>query len=360
MIAARTIEDAIAVETVNGMLQLLKVIEATSFTGDSDLNPNSFDGLAKLINSSNAVDMRGATAETVRMEDSIAESTRIISSEPNFGTPSHAVFNTAAMEDFQKILRDRYRVQPVSADAKGAINFGGLTFQSYGTGNGWVDVLSDKFNRERRAPSPSGLTAKRPETPSGAGLSLIDAITTKFNNPADLLQYGYKAAFVNEFGQGVAEDIGNITVTVNTAGTSGRRVQIAVPIPASPTNVIRGIKIFRTKNGGDQSVDVVKEIVTKKVVTADLGNTVNVFDDNNILPGTSDVFVLDLIPTDEALKWLEFLPPVRLPIARLSAAERFLVLQFGALGVIKPEWHSVIQNVNSRFNVNAGFEFTTK
>ncbi len=84
------------------------------------------------------------------------------------------------------------------------------------------------------------------------------------------------------------------------------------------------------------------------------------FDDNNILPGTSDVFVLDLIPTDEALKWLEFLPPVRLPIARLSAAERFLVLQFGALGVIKPEWHSVIRNVNSRFNVNAGFEFTTK
>ena len=66
---------------------------------------------------------------------------------------------------------------------------GGLTFQSYSTGNGWFNVFSDVFNPQRDVPKPSTLTTKRPEAPTTVVLTTPADAASKFEDGADIGTY---------------------------------------------------------------------------------------------------------------------------------------------------------------------------
>ena len=66
-------------------------------------------------------------------------------------------------------------------------------------------------------------------------------------------------------------------------------------------------------------------------------------DVNDVIPGTSDVFVMEMTARTTAL--YELLPMMRLDLAIVDASRSFTVLWYGGLGVFAPKRISIIKNV---------------
>jgi len=65
------------------------------------------------------------------------------------------------------------------------------------------------------------------------------------------------------------------------------------------------------------------------------------------MPGTSDVFLLNLAGLYDAIEWEQFLPMMKFDLYPTNAAVYpFLMLLFGALAVKKTEQQVIIRNVS--------------
>ncbi len=346
---SNSIENPVAIETTNGILQLLRVIETNLFKGNSKVNPKSFDGILASVPTENLLDLRGKFVDDSKFEEKLDEGSEIVFN--NFGEVTHAYFSPANGGEFNRIINSRIRFQGTSANASGDITYGNVHFTKYATTFSEFFVIKDVFNREKRAPRPSKITDKRPGTVTLSSAATSSSAGTKFF-AGDAGSYSYQVALFNEFGEGPTSN------TITVAGVvADDKVNLLIEDTGSiaPT----AIRVFRAPVGTTTGH---KEAFTLPIADVEggdggSGTEFEVPDTNADLPGTGEVYLLDQSEASRAIKWFSFLPAMKFQLYPTNkAVDPFLLIQFGALGLTIPERHTVIKNINTKRNT--GFTFS--
>lgn len=328
--SANTLEDAEAIEKEAGSLWIVKQVERALFEGDSDIIPEQFDGLKKIIPNTNVIDLRGSDLITSGAgEDSFGEAARII--RDNYGKVSHAYMPTFLMEDVQKLLRDRLRVPA----GEGSNNLGAYIFKKYPTPFGTFDLEDDLFIRtNNEAKRPSSITAKRPDQVSIAVIrqAVTGGKVSQFV-AGDAGDYYYQVIAYSKYGDAVVSTAVQVLNVV-----AGDEVKITITDGAT---VGVGFKVYRSKKDATDGTDCRYAFDIKRT-----GASQEVFDVNADLPNTMSLYMLNLLPVYKAMEWEQWLPMMKFQLYPTNAAVNpFLMLLFGALGLKKEEQQVRIKNI---------------
>jgi hypothetical protein len=333
--------DAVARETVNGTLFLLRQLERALFTGDENMIGIQFDGIetlmAKAFSSSlsddglylgyeddNVIDLRGEPLT----EDHITDLAERLQAEPNYGDPSDLWMPTGPLKDLSKILypKERYDL-PAPRDGKA-----GIAINSIVTPFGDISLNGDIFIPDSTVPSASGVgkAAMRPGTPTlGAPTSPVYAGSNQtFFGSSDGGSYIYRVAAGSRFGKSAPADSASIAVD------PGDQVQFDVTDAGPSTSYY---EISRTEAGG--------AVATARTIfrVARTGPTQTIVDLNRFLPNTSKAYMLS--QNSEVLKWKQLAPFTKIPLATIDTSIRWMQILYGALQLMKPRHNGMFVNV---------------
>lgn len=322
-----TLEDAEASEKVAGTLWLIKQIERILFYGDSACIAEEPDGLIKLItDSDHIIDLRGNDATSADFENAITEGTRVV--RGNFGVSTDMFTSLMVMEDVQKLLRDRIRF------GNGKVGDASAVFETYVTPFGRPKLVDDIFIQEGAVGAASTLTSNRPSQPSIAVVRAASGALTSQFGAGDAGDYYYQVAQVNKYGSS------QLSAAVQVTGVlADDKVTITVTDGATPGTAQY---VYRSKKDAADGTDC-----RFMVKTAYTGDSQEIVDLNDDLPGTSSAFLLNMNPSYDAIEWNQLLPMMKFPLFPTNAAViPFLMLLFGALGLKKEEQMIRVKNIS--------------
>lgn len=319
--------DVVARETQNGTMWLLQQLERSMFFGDSAVNGLAFDGILPQI-----VDHVGAQGEQIidlkgkpLSEAMLEEASNVIIE--NYGSPSKLYLTPKAHADLSKIMFPRQRVGlPAPVNGMAGVPLNG--FQSNG---GTFAFETDVFLRPR-GEAPQNGKEGAPASPVWADVDplVADASTTGLGLPAGT--YKYQVTAVSTKGESTPNVVKEVVVTGNGQVTI-KFNRATSPVPA------KSYRIYR--DNGDGKVLFMAEIADSKT-----GTEMEYIDRNQDIPGTSTGFLLDLDGT-QSMAFKQLAPLMKLPLARISASERFMILLYGMPLVYNPRRNVIFKNIGN-------------
>jgi len=327
--------DAVARETVNGTLWLLRQLERGLFEGNDELIDIQFDGLEKLLISAygstalddgqlsgyeddvNVIDMRGDALS----EDHVTDMTERLVSEPNYGSPSDLWTTTGPVKDLSKIMYPKERYDQPQPSASGVA---GIAIKAIRTPFGDINLNPDIFVPDSRTPAADGVgkAALRPRAPtiSVAPTSPVYAgSNTTYFGTADAGTYYYKVCAGSRYGKSEP------TTSASIAVSSGDDVRFTV-VDNGPNTSYYEI----SRSNMDGAASTCKSIFR---VARSAASQV-IIDLNRFLPNTSKAYMLS--QTSEVLKWKQLAPFTKIPLATIDTSLRWMQVLYGALQVMKP------------------------
>lgn len=335
--------DLVARQTMEGTLFLLRQIERMLFIGNEDLVPIQFDGLEALMvkafnntlaedgqylgyeNDLNVVDLRGKSLT----EDHVTDLAEQLTAEPNYGSPTDLWLPTGPMKDLSKVMYPKERYD-LPAPSQGRA---GIAIKSIVTPFGDIALNPDIFIPDSVKANPSGIgkSSKRPNAPT-LGVPVISAYAganQSFFNGADAGAYIYKVVAGSRFGR--STPVTSAAATVTTAGE-----QVSIPVTDNGSNTSY-YEVYRTDKGGLAAT--ARTIFRVKRT----GPTQTIVDLNRFLPNTSKGYMMSQSP--EVLKWKQLAPFTKMPLGRMDSSERWMMILYGALQLMKPRQTGMFINV---------------
>lgn len=312
--------DVVARETRNGTLWLLQQLERSLFFGNSLTSPISFDGLLRQIeaapaSANNVIDMQGQPLN----EDVCEDVGNIILD--NFGFPSKMYLTPKALTDLSKVTYARHRGTFGAKD--GTL---GQTLRSFASNGGEYQFEPNVFLRPRGA-APT--TARDGSSPATTVQSVVAGAMAPSRMSAGT--YTYRVTTVNAKGESVVSAAETVVVGAGEGVTVTIDFEGGAPAPLA-------YRIYR--DNADGTVLFMVEIPQTG------GGDPEYIDHNQNIPGTSTAFVLDL-DGEQSLAYKQLAPLMKLPLARISAAERFMILLYGMPLVYNPKRNVVIKNIGA-------------
>lgn len=338
-----TVGDIVAREQTNGTLWLLQQLERSLFFADSSLDALQFDGLGaqvrnfvkgKPYENQHIIDMRGGVIDENILEDGAT----IIAD--NYGSGSLKLHMTNQVhKDFSKLLTGNGGRQRVMMSGNpGEIRLG-QPIRGYSANSADIDFSNNIFLKPDGAPklvSQRGAPAVPTvgATPAVAGADATSKMTAG--------TYFYFVSAKNSDGESTAVSIGSIAVT------AGQKVDITINrVTSDPV-----AKTYRVYRG--YTSDPTTALFAFEVKDAGTGANQVITDRNFDIPGTHTAFLVDM-DGEEVLTWKSLAPLMKLPLARISASERFMVLLYGMLQVYNPRRIVVFKNIGT-LGVNSNRE----
>lgn len=324
--------DPVTIETANKAKLLVSQNERALFYADSAMDDLEYDGFEKLIRQdapNNYIDPR-SSINVEMVIDAVAKVAR----RPNFGRADTLfldLLNFAALSK-QILASGRYAIS-------GAGNqlVAGAAVKSIETANGLVALQPDVFLTDGRG-DPDGTfnatalgeVGKRPGTPTNS-TAIGTAGTGSSFTGSYIGAYRYKVVAVGPRGRSAPVSIGPVTPTSGVNITFG-----ITPDPASPLPT--HFRIYRTATGGAAGT----ELYIMRVAASGVAE-VTVTDTNAYLPGATDAFLFSF--NAQAMKLMELLNMIRVPLGTLDTSVRWLQLYMCAPRMTKPTHHLVIRNL---------------
>lgn len=316
------IEDAVALEKDAGTRWLIRNVEKGIIYGNPSFVAEQPLGLKYGIPSTNVLDLRGADATGSTFEDLINQGARTV--RQNYGRVGLLNMSPTAMQDVQKLLRDRIRFEAAPD------GFGSRVFTKYPTPFGTPVLKENIFITEGGAPAASSLSSLRPAQPSIGAITATGSSGSFTASDAGL--YYYQVVAVNKYGDSVAS-----TAVQSAPVAAGNTVSIPVTFSGSPT----ALKVYRSQVGAASGADC-RYAFTVAATTS----VQTISDTNSDLPGCSDAYLLTIDPEYNALEWLQFLPMMKFDLYPTSSAViPFLMLMFGSLAIKKGVQQIRIKNI---------------
>jgi hypothetical protein len=339
--------DVIALENQNGILWLLERVETSLFTADSNLafdgEAEQWDGLDALIDPTSFIDLQGQPPQEADIEQA---SNQIIE---NYGYPTDLFLGTRVLSDLVKTMYPRERVQ-LPAPTNGQI---GQAINTMATQAGVIEFNPDIFIRRLPSPPIAPTHGNAPATPQVITTALA-GVDGDFNKgaPAGTNEYAYVCTACNRFGESamspvmaanqaisqINKDAGNhITVTMTNAAAIG----------TFPTEYFR---IYRTSPMAVGSA--VPALATSYSLVAQLATLsqaalgVTTFNDVNfLLPFTNIAYLGELTPN--VITFRQLAPMMRLDLAVLAPAYRWMILLYGTPLVFAPRKFLRLVNIGN-------------
>lgn len=341
-----TVGDMVARETTNGTLWLLQQLEKSLYFADSNIDPLAFDGIiaqvrnfvaGKAYESQHIIDLRGET-----FDENILEDLATVIAD-NYGSGKLEMHLTnQAHKDFSKQLFARQRISMPTSLQDGLML--GQPVRGYSANVADIEFVNNIFLKPEGAPKASSQNGA-PAIPVKDGTTPVAAVA----DTTSLMEAGTYYYFVsakNSVGESAPVSIGNVTVT------SGQAVDIKIDrVVSSPA--ARSYKVYRGVTS-----DAAQALFAFEVKDAGTGTSQVIRDKNLDIPGTDTAILIDNDP-ENVLTFKQLAPLMKLPLARISASERFMVLLYGMMQVYNPRRVVVVKNIG-KLGINSNRELFGK
>ncbi|HWQ08265.1 MAG TPA: hypothetical protein VN436_04130 [Holophaga sp.] len=324
-------------EVFSALTRVLSSVEWSILFGDKSIDSLEFTGLIPAITaqaSSNVVDARGAAVNTGAAVSSLAAR---LSTYGKFGAVDVAYMSPLVKADFDAHLESNYRVNldaNIPNTTLGAM-VKGVRYNALSGGSGMFDLephifLDENMRAPRLAYAPDGVSGNAPAS--------VAAVASAASN--DYFESDHAGAYyycVEAAGAGYcsAPTVSSAAVTV-AAGN-----KVVLTIAQSSDGAETYYNVYRSKQGGSNTAADMRFI--GRVVKG--GTTTTFTDLNTSIPGTSNIIMLTTGKEADALRWLQMIPPAKIPMAMTTLAYRFACLYIAALRVTLPKKHGMLINV---------------
>lgn len=332
MTVVRTqVGDVIARENINGILWLLKQLDWALAFGNSKLGVGGteyveFDGLYNLIDPNNVIDLKGRPLD----EKVIQDAAQMVLD--NYGVPTALYASPKVLQDFAKQFLPSERVLvPVPGGSFDA----GFVINNYYTVAGRISLKGDLFLRKVSPPS----SATHPEAPD-APASVTATIGTGTTGQWAKVNTGgvtvtYKVTAANRKGE--SAPVSSNSLAISSANLN-KPVNVTITLAGSPTRVPDYFNIYRSDNGSPFTL--IARIPCASGQNVGGGSTTFV-DNCEIMANTYVGFLGEMTP--EVIEFRQLLPLIKMDLAVISPAIRWMLLLYGVPVMYAPKkWVKLI------------------
>jgi hypothetical protein len=342
--------DAIAREIKNGTMRILEIVEraltigrgqyasASGVFDGSDAaildDDTAWEGLDKQIRKGNTDASAKAKAFTgygveedvirdirgdVMDSDLLEDAARVVGE--NFGVPSVMLMDTKAHSDLGRQFFPKERINPMGIASGKA----GFVLQSFVAAAGEFQLVSSVFQRPKRTPAAplAGIAA-----PAAPTLTVATDALSKFT-AADAGTYTYRASAITESGEGAVSP-----VSAAQAVAAGERANVAI---AGVAGAI-AYAVYRSPKNSALAHEFIGY-----VAPAAVGGAATMRDLNHKLPGLSQAYLLT--KDAEAMRFKQLAPLMKMDLAVVATAYRWMQLLYGTPIVYTPRKHFLIENI---------------
>ena len=327
-------------EIKNGTLFLLRRADRALAFADSSIVPQEFNGLIAqqrnsftdyntYMNSEVVIDLKGKALSEASLEDGALA---IIS---NFGQANLLMAPPVVLSDFVKQFHDSKFIQPNTVGLTNGIV--GQRVQKFQSQYGEIELGYDVFLNAapaRTANSPATHANAPAKVVSVSKAAINDAGFSKFA-ASDAGDYLYAVAAKNRYGESQLTLIGEIIMVSVLAGQS---VDIKF-IDGGGTNPATGYVIYRTEKSpsADNAVfyPIFEVSKSQEVSGFDGGSANSVRDRNRLMPNTNQALLLQ--SDTDVYSFKQLAPLMKMDLATLSPATRFMILMYGTPMLYAPK-----------------------
>lgn len=340
-------------EINNGTVWILEKTERALFNGNATVIPQEFNGVFKqmqsdysseieYLDSENVVDMRGQRLT----EDSLELASNAIIE--NFGYPSDIYWSPKAGSDFAKNFYPRQRVAtPVSGSNKVGSQITEFVSQA-----GSINLKQDVFLKAKnpRTATSAATSSKSPAAPVATSVTPVAATVanTKFAT-ADAGTYLYGVTAINRYGESMMTVLSESAATIVANGACD-----LVFTSGGGTYPATGYRIYRALKGSTYSASLkfypLFDVSAGQLAAGFNGGAAGAIRDlNRYLPNTTKALMLQKDMEFYAFKQLA--PLMKMDLALLSPAYRFMILMYGTPIVYAPK--KAVEFINIGSDVDA-------
>lgn len=328
--------DVIALENRNGILWLMKQLENALFWGDSTLAAPGkegvqFDGLNKLIDAENTVNIKG---KDLANTDINTGAQMIIQ---NYGTPTDMYLPFEVLGNFSEEYFPKERVIMPTANSGYQA---GLVVNKFQTTGGAVAFEPDLFLQKTKPLNMTGYGgSKAPTAPATLTAALeATASTAEFVNSGGGT-YKYAVTASNRYGESIP-----VMATAGVAVTTAdylKAVKLTIANSASMVVAPEWFSIYRTEANGTKFYKIADVPATSVVASG----TTETKDLNTIMPNTYTAFMGEFTP--EVLTFKQLAPIMKMNLAVLGPAIRWMILIYGVPQLYAPKKWMKFVNIKS-------------
>jgi len=318
--------DLIAQETQNGALWLMGKINHALYYADSSAVPLEWNSLTKQIvdGSGHVIDLEGAPLTKENVEDA---ADRIAQ---NFGMPQKFFSNGKVFAEFS----DTYNQYQRFAAPGGAAGVVGTPVTGVATTNGVVGFEPDVFVKDGSTVPAAATNSKAPAAPT---VSFGSATGTDSNfKTADAGDYKYKFTAVNNYGE-----------SAPTSLSAAQTVTALQHVPVTITDGggsygATGYNVYRTEKNGS-TVYKLAYTIPRTAVSGVYQSSTTWNDLNTYRANTYIGLMLDMSP--QSLNFKQLSPMIKMNLAIISPAIRWMQLLYGTPIVYAPKKNVVFRNI---------------
>lgn len=328
--------DVIALENQNGILWLLEKIENALFAADSSLafdgEAEQWDGMDALIDATSFIDLEGQPMQEADVEEGANQLVE------NFAYPTDLWLGTRVASDLVKTFYPRERVQ-LPAPQNGMV---GMSVNSVMTQAGVMELNPNVFLKRLPTPPAAATSPNAPASVTSIAAGAPAGTDGDFNKaaPAGTNAYSYAVTACNRFGesapvlvgatqditQGQKDALAHIPLTITNAGSIGS-------FPPEYFRIYRSEPLAAGAAVPALSAHSLIMQVPADSQTASATTTPN--DVNFLLPFTEIAYMGEMTPS--VLTFRQLLPMMRLDLAVLAPAYRWMILLYGTPILFAPK-----------------------
>lgn len=326
--------NVVARQNQDGILWMLKQMEQSLFWGNSKLAVGGnegleFDGLSRLIDAGNVIDLKGTYLE----EKHINWGAQMIIQ--NYGTPTDLFLPFEVMAQFSQEFFPKERVIMPTASGYQA----GVVVNKFMTHGGEVDFNPDIFLTKTRPLSNNASSFKAPAVGSIAYTAASDLVAAAGDwAKQGAGTYQFVVTFNNTHGESIPSNAVSVTLA---SGDLGKGVQLHITNPVSTAFPIEYIRIYRTELNGSAFYEVDKIAVS----TANSGATMTYIDLGTTIANTYTSFMGEMSP--DILGFKQLAPMMKMDLATLGPVIRWMILLYGVPVLYAPKKWMKFTNIKA-------------
>lgn len=335
------IGNAVQREVTNGIQWILRKADKGLFRADANIVSQEWNGLytqhrvngsyatldAYQLNNSLVIDMRGSRLSEASIEDAALEIIR------NFGHANVLIGPPSVLSNFVKNFHDKKLINPNTPMVSNGLM--GQAVNRFASQFGEIELDYDIF-AAKAAPKLLGAIASSNKAPGApvAGTVLTPANVLGQFVAADAGDYIYAVAAKNRYGESPLTQLGGGAVTV----AAGDSVSLAFSAGTGSFSA-SGYVIYRSKvddTAASSNLYPLFELSVAELAAGyDGGGAGIAFDNNRWLPDTEEAMLLQ--SDTQVYEFKQLAPLMKMPLAQLSPAQRFMVLLYGTPILYQPK-----------------------
>lgn len=332
--------DVIARENQNGILWLMKQLEHGLFWGNSKLAAPGkegvqFDGLNEMIDPENTYNCRGKELQ----DTDINFGAQMIIE--NYGTPTDLFLPFETLADFSN---EYFPKERVIMPTQGAGYQAGLVVNKFQTHGGPVEFEPDLFLQKTKPLSANGTGGtKAPTAPATVAVDVgTETDAGFFDSGAGT--YSYSVTACNRFGESVPT-----ACTADVALTAEdlvKGVKVTITNAASMVVAPEWFCVYRTEANGKQKYCIAKI----PAASINASGVTTFVDKNATMPNTYTAFMGEFTP--EVLAFKQLAPIMKMDLALLGPAYRWMILLYGVPQMYAPKKWMKFINIKAGSTIN--------